>query len=166
MSAPEVVVPAVTPPPPGATATVKVTEVKGGRRKSDWHIVTSNGKSIFFWIFGMFLDEKHKPSMSRIMLGLWTIIGWEMIQHELNLVAGQPSISNACWTSWWAAEGMLSFAVFGPSIASYFGAGAAGAISAGSIATGIRDALGKVGVNVPPTPGQSVDLNANRPGES
>ena len=48
--------------------TPPVTAVKSGRRLSDWHIITSNGKSIFFFLFGMFLDERHKPSMSRCMV--------------------------------------------------------------------------------------------------
>jgi hypothetical protein len=117
-------------------------EVRSGRRRSDWHIVTSNGRSIFFWLFGMFLDEKHKPSMSRCMLALWTWIGWLMIKHELILHTGQVPLGNAVWQSWWAAEGFLALAVFGPSVASYFGAGAAGAVT--GIAQSIRDDLGKV----------------------
>ena len=128
-----------------------VAAVKSGRRWSDWHIVASNGKSIFFWLFGMFLDERHKPSMSRCMLALWTYTGWLMIRHELLLKAGDPSIQNGVWTAWWAAEGVLALAVFGPSVASYFGAGAAGAVA--GIGASIRDALQPIvnKISDPPT---------------
>jgi hypothetical protein len=136
-------------------AIVETTTVKSGRRKIDWRSVFSlrTEASVFFWIFGMILDERHKPSMSRIMLALWTIAGWQLIRHEILLVAGQPAISNATWQAWWAGEGMLSFAVFGPSIASYFVSGAAGAISASSIASAVRDAVQMIpGVAAPPPP--------------
>jgi hypothetical protein len=99
-------------------------------------------RSLFFWLFGMFLDERHKPSMSRIMLAIWTFTGWEMIQHELQLHAGDVPLQNAVWEAWWAAEGMLALAVFGPSVASYFSAGAAGAVA--GIGAAVRDDLGKV----------------------
>lgn len=119
--------------------TPPITAVKSGRRRDDWHVIASNGKSIFFWLFGMFLDERHKPSMSRCMLALWTYAGWLMIRHELLLKPGDPSLQNGVWTAWWAAEGVLALAVFGPSVASYFGAGAAGAVA--GIGASIRDAL-------------------------
>lgn len=121
------------------TTKTKDTEeitVHTGRRWYDWHVLLGESRSVFFWAFGMFLDEKCKPSMSRIMLALWTWIGSRMIVHELN---GHPAVSNSAWTAWWAAEGALCFAVFGPRIASYFGQGAAGATT--SIATAIRDEL-------------------------
>lgn len=118
--------------------------VKSGRRQSDVQIVVHAGRSVFFWIFGMFLDERHKPSMSRIMLALWTILGWQLEYHEIRLNPGTPPISNAAWGAWWAAQGMLALAVFGPSIASYFGPGAAGASTAGSIGASLRDELKKV----------------------
>jgi hypothetical protein len=107
--------------------------VHSGRRWYDWHVLFGETQSIFFWVFGMFLDEKHKPSMSRIMLGLWTWLGSRMIYHELN---GHSAVSNPAWTAWWAAEGFLGMAVFGPRIASYFGQGSAGATA--SIATAVR----------------------------
>lgn len=113
--------------------------VKTGRRQSDVQVVLRGTRSVFFYVFGMFLDERHKPSMSRIMLALWTVAGYEMIRHEITLVAGVPSISNAAWAAWWAAEGFLALAVFGPSIASYFGPGSAGAVS--GIGASIRDEL-------------------------
>lgn len=116
--------------------------VQTGRRSSDWHIIESNGRSIFFWLFGMFLDDRHKPSMSRVMLALWTWVGYMMVHHELILQPGDVPLQNAVWTSWWAAEGVLALAVFGPSIASYFGAGAAGAVT--GIGSSVRDALTKV----------------------
>jgi hypothetical protein len=116
--------------------------VKSGRRKSDIAILEAQGRSLFFWFFGMFLDDRHKPSMSRIMLAIWTFTGWEMIRHELNLHTGDIPLQNAVWQAWWAAEGVLALAVFGPSIASYFGAGAAGAVA--GIGASIRDDLGKV----------------------
>jgi hypothetical protein len=122
--------------------TVTEAAVRSGRRWSDWHVIESNGRSLFFWIFGMFLDDRHKPSMSRCMLAFWTYAGWLCIRHELLLKAGQPSLQNAVWTAWWAAEGVLAFAVFGPSIASYFGAGAAGAVT--GMAASIREQLQKV----------------------
>lgn len=127
---------------PVAATTVVAAEVKSGRRRSDWHIVESKTRSIFFWVFGMFLDERHKPSMSRIMLAMWTYAGMAMIWHELRLTAPQLPLGNAVWTAWWAAQGMLALAVFGPSIASYFGPGAAGATS--GIGTSIRDDLSKI----------------------
>jgi hypothetical protein len=115
--------------------------VKSGRRKSDWHIIESNGKSIFFWLFGMFLDEKYKPSMSRCMLALWTALGIKMIWREMYLVPGQLPLGNAVWQAWWAMGGVLTLAVFGPGVASYFGAGAAGAVT--GLGQSIRDDLGK-----------------------
>lgn len=118
-----------------------IAAVKTGRRASDWHIIQSNGKSIFFWLFGMFLDDKHKPSMSRCMLAGWTMIGVKMIFHEINLTTGQVPLGNQVWQAWWAAEGVVALAVFGPSIASYFGAGSAGAMLNGQA---IRDDLTKV----------------------
>lgn len=131
--------PAATPTP---DATVVRAEVKSGRRKTDVQILEERSRGIFFWLFGMFLDDRHKPSMSRIMLAVWTVIGAKMIFHELNLHQGSLPLQNAVWQAWWAAEGMLALAVFGPSIASYFGAGAAGA--AAGIGASIRDDLGKV----------------------
>lgn len=123
-----------------------VAEVKAGRRAFDWHVIESNGSSVFFWIFGVVLDEKHKPSMSRLMLALWTYAGWLMIHHEMLLKPTDVSLSNATWTAWWAAEGFLGVAVFGPRIASYFGAGAAGAVT--GIGASIRDGLAKIGEQV------------------
>lgn len=120
----------------------EVIAVKSGRRKTDVALLEARSRSTLFWVFGMFLDEKHKPSMSRIMLAMWTFTGWEMIQHELGLHAGQVPLGNAVWEAWWAAEGMLALAVFGPSVASYFGAGAAGAVT--GIGAAIRDDMGKV----------------------
>lgn len=116
--------------------------IKAGRRQSDWQLFTRNGRSIFFWLFGMFLDERHKPSMSRCMLALWTYAGWLMIQHELRLKPGGVSLPNIVWTCWWAAEGVLALAVFGPSIASYFGSGGAGAI-ASSLVSATRETITK-----------------------
>jgi hypothetical protein len=130
----------MTNPPPVVAEAV----VKSGRRKSDIAIIEARGRSIFFWIFGMFLDDRHKPSMSRIMLALWTMLGAKMIYHELDLHLGQVPLSNAVWQAWWAAEGVLALAVFGPSVASYFGVGAAGAAGATALGAAIRDDLGKV----------------------
>ena len=125
---------------------------KSGRRWTDWRAIFSvrSGVSVFFWLFGVLLDERHKPSMSRIMLAVWTYCGWLLIAHELRLQPGEIPIGNAVWTSWWAAEGMLSFAVFGPSIASYFGAGAAGAVAAGTIGASARDVLTTVREKIAP----------------
>jgi hypothetical protein len=123
-------------------ATPDVVVVKTGRRKSDVQAFAATSRHVLFYVFGMFLDERHKPSMSRIMLALWTWTGWLMVEHELRLHPGDVSLSNAAWTAWWAAEGMLALAVFGPSIASYFGAGAAGAVS--GIGASIRDAITEV----------------------
>lgn len=122
--------------------TVAHAEVRSGRRWSDWHVVQSNGRSIFFWLFGWLLDEKCKPSMSRMMLAFWTYAGWRCILHELTLKAPTAPLQNAVWTAWWAAEGVLALAVFGPSIASYFGAGAAGAVT--GVGASIRDDLSKI----------------------
>lgn len=115
--------------------------VKEGRREWDWKtLLTPEAEvSLFFWLFGMFLDDRRKPSMSRIMLAFMTFIGWRLFEHEIGLVAGVPSIQNAVWTAWWAAEGVLCLAVFGPSVASYFGPGAAGTVAATAIATAVRD---------------------------
>jgi hypothetical protein len=126
--------------------TAPVVTVKDGRRWSDWHIVESSGRSIFYYVLGMFLDETGKPSMARWMLLLWTYTGWLMIRHELGLKVGDPSIQNAVWQSWWAAEGFIGLAVFGPRIASYFGAGAAGAVT--GIGASIRDGLAKIGEQI------------------
>lgn len=114
---------------------------KSGRRVSDWHqeMLFRTGRSIFFWIFGMFLNDRHKPSMSRCMLALWTYCGWLLIEHEIHLVAAQQPIQNAVWTAWWAAEGVLALAVFGPGVASYFGPGAAGAVAATAMGSAVRD---------------------------
>lgn len=122
-----------------------VATVQEGRRKTDLKAVFAvagrAGKSAFFYAFGMFLDVNHKPSMSRIMLALWTYIGWLMIHHELNLVAGQPALQNAVWTAWWAAEGFLCAAVFAPSaVANYFTTPAA-ASAFTAIASSTRDAI-------------------------
>lgn len=116
--------------------------VKSGRRQSDIQVVVGASRSVFFYVFGMFLDERHKPSMSRIMLAVWTVLGWQMVYHEIRLRLGVPPISNAAWAAWWAAEGFLALAVFGPSVASYFGPGSAGAVS--GIGASIRDDLQKV----------------------
>jgi hypothetical protein len=117
--------------------------VKEGRRDYDWKaLLTPHAEiSLFFWVFGMFLDDKKKPSMSRIMLAIMTFIGWRLFHHEIMLVAGQPSIQNAVWTAWWAAEGFLCAAVFVPSAAlNYFAPGAAGAAAVSAIASSARDA--------------------------
>jgi hypothetical protein len=141
------IVAAITAPVPvpivAADTTVKAVVVKSGRRESDMKVFEKKTRSILFWIFGMFLDERRKPSMSRIMLSVWTVIGVTMELHEMGF-AGDANlhISNAAWAGWWAAQGMLAFAVFGPSIASYFGPGAAGA-SAG-IGASVRDELQKI----------------------
>lgn len=121
------------------TLTPEPVAVKSGRRRIDWLMVGQEGKSVFFWLFGMFLDVNHKPSMSRCMLAVWTYIGWLLIDHELHLVAGAPSIQNSVWTAWWAAEGSLVLAVFGPTVASYFGSGAAGAITGSALGTAVRE---------------------------
>ena len=129
MTAPVVVVEPVTVTPPlVVSVTVHVT-------------LQARIKSALEWGLGMFLDETGKPSMSRILFFLWTIVGWVMIWHEIQLVAGQPAILNAAWQAWWAADGFLGFCVFGPRIAAYFAAGAAGSVSAGAIAGSIRDAV-------------------------
>lgn len=118
--------------------------VKQGRRWSDIvALVEHNGVSLFFWLFGIFLDEKHKPSMSRLLLAGCSWVGWLCVRHELNLVAGQTPLQNAVWTAWWAAEGALTLAVFGPRVASYFGPGAAGAVAASAIGSAARDALAR-----------------------
>jgi hypothetical protein len=118
--------------------------VKDGRREWDWRaLLTARGEiSLFFWLFGMFLDEHRKPSMSRIMLAIMTFIGWKLFFHEINLASGQPSIQNAVWTAWWAAEGFLAAAVFVPSAAlNYFTPGAAGTVAAAAIGSAARDAV-------------------------
>lgn len=137
------------PPHPPIEAPDAVT-VKQGRRKEDW-VMRANAfndalfeaeRSIFFWLFGIFLDSQHKPSMSRLMLALWTYVGWQLMQHEMHLVVGTPAIQNAVWTAWWAAEGFLCVAVFAPSaMTNYFSAGSAGAVAASSISSAARDAL-------------------------
>jgi hypothetical protein len=104
-----------------------------------WQGVGQTSKGAIFWTFGWLLDEQHKPSMSRMMLFAWTVAGLVMIRHELLLKAGQPALQNAVWTAWWAAEGVLCLAVFGPRVASYFGAGAAGSMS--GIAAAVRDQI-------------------------
>ncbi|MDD1678750.1 MAG: hypothetical protein LUO93_06150 [Methanomicrobiales archaeon] len=126
--------------------TTPIVSVKDGRRSSDWRVVESSGKSIFYYLLGMFVDETGKPSMARWMLLLWTYTGWLMIHHELRLKVGDPSLQNAAWQSWWAAEGFIGLAVFGPRIASYFGAGAAGAVT--GIGASIRDGLAKIGEQI------------------
>ncbi len=141
---------------------VTAREVVAGRRAGDWHVIASNGTSIFFWLFGVVLDEKHKPSMSRIMLALWTYTGWLIIQHELSLKVGDPSLQNAVFTMWWAAEGVLAFAVFGPSIASYFAAGAAGAVT--GLAASTRDALAKIGEQIESKTGTSTQVTTTTGG--
>jgi hypothetical protein len=117
--------------------------LKKGRRDFDWlALLTPQAEvSLFFWAFGMFLDDRKKPSMSRIMLAFWTWVGWRLMDHELHLIAGAPAIQNAVWTAWWAAEGVLCLAVFGPSVASYFGPGAAGAVAATAIGSATRDIM-------------------------
>lgn len=117
--------------------------VKAGRRKIDWHAwFTGEAQvSIFYWFLGMFLDDKKKPSMARILLAFWTFIGWRMITHEIHLQAGQPAILNAAWTAWYAFGGCLAVAVFGPRVASYFAPGAAGAVAATAIGSAARDAV-------------------------
>jgi hypothetical protein len=136
--------------------------VKAGRRFFDWRIVTRDGKSIFYYLFGMFVDETGKPSMARWMLLLWTWTGWLMIRHELRLKVGDPSLQNPVWQSWWAAEGFIGLAVFGPRIASYFGAGAAGAVT--GIGASIRDGLAKIGeqIQAKTTPA-AAQVNINQP---
>lgn len=100
--------------------------------------------TVFFWLFGMFLDETNKPSMSRIMIAIWTFVGWLMINHEIHVTrningSGMVSISNAAWTAWWAAEGVLSLAVFGPRVAAYFAPGAAGSAASTAIGDAVRE---------------------------
>jgi hypothetical protein len=134
--------------PPAADTGVTAIAVKSGRREVDWRaLFTLRGEvSIFFWLFGMFLDERHKPSMSRIMLAFWTWVGYLCVRHELQLVVGSHlttmgvPLANAVWTAWWAAEGVLTLAVFGPGVASYFAPGAAGAVAATAIGSAVRDA--------------------------
>jgi hypothetical protein len=106
--------------------------------------------SLWFWLLGWLLDEKHKPSISRMMLTFWTWVGYKAAMHEIGITAiaaaqgvhlsGVP-LSNAFWTAWWAAEGVLTVAVFGPRVASYFQAGAAGAVAMTSIGAATRDKL-------------------------
>lgn len=107
-----------------------------------WQEAGERGRSIFFWLFGWLLDEQLKPSMSRMMLLVWTLAGLVMIRHELLLRAGEPPLQNAVWSAWWAAEGVLCLAVFGPRVASYFAAGAAGAMA--GIAASLRDQLAQI----------------------
>jgi hypothetical protein len=124
-----------------------ITEA-GGRRADDGPapilvVIERAIASKLFWTFGMFLEPRHpyKPSMARILLAIWTYIGWMMIRHEILLLPGHPAILNAAWTAWWAAEGMLCFWVAGPKIASYFGPGAAGAAAATAIGAAVRDPI-------------------------
>jgi hypothetical protein len=140
------------------------SEVKAGRRAFDWHIIAKDGKSVAYYLFGMLLDETGKPSMARWMLLLWTWTGWLMIRHELRLKVGDPSLQNPVWTSWWAAEGFIGLAVFGPRIASYFGAGAAGAVT--GIGASIRDGLAKIGEQIEAKTVQApaaAQVNINQP---
>jgi hypothetical protein len=92
---------------------------------------------VFYYALGMLLDENGKPSMSRWMLLVWMIVGWLMIRHELHLTQSDPSLQNPVWTAWTYGAGFLALAVWGPRVASYFGAGAAGAVT--GIAASIRD---------------------------
>ncbi|HEV8448597.1 MAG TPA: hypothetical protein VGQ44_17325 [Gemmatimonadaceae bacterium] len=142
---------------------VVAVEVKSGRRAADWHVLPKSGKSIFYYLLGMLVDENGKPSMSRWMFAIWTYVGWVMIRHELLLKPGDVSISNAAWGAWWAAEGAISLAVFGPRIASYFGAGAAGAVA--GIGSSIRDAVATIvtkvdSINAAPA---ATQVNVNQP---
>lgn len=121
-------------------------EVKAGRRAIDWHVITRETKSVAYYVLGMLVDENGKGSMSRWMLLFWTYTGWLMIHHEMLLKPTDVSLSNATWTAWWAAEGFLAVAVFGPRVMSYFGAGAAGAVT--GIGASIRDGLAKIGEQV------------------
>jgi hypothetical protein len=151
---------------PDAGKGVIVKDIKSGRRRSDWHVIESNGKSIFFWLFGMFLDEKGKPSMSRIMFAVWTWVGIQMEYHEIRLMTGGIPISNAAWTAWWSAEGVIALAVLGPPVASYFSPGAAGAAAATAIPGAVRDVLEKMGIH-PPAPAVPVtptDVNSGAEG--
>jgi hypothetical protein len=125
-------------PAPDAIVAPEGVVVQSGRRAMDWHVLLSGTRSVFFWIFGMFLDETHKPSMCRIMLALWTWMGSQMIYHELS---GHTPISNVAWNAWWVAEGLLAIAVWGPRVAAYFGNG--GQIAAQTLSTAMHDVLTK-----------------------
>lgn len=125
--------------------------VREGRRWGDWHMLSS-GRSLFFWVFGMFLGERHKPSMSRIMLAAWTWVGWRMIAHELALTAADPALQNAAWGAWATAESMLAVAVFGPSVASYMSSGGAGAAVA-ALGSAVRSEVEKVKATITGDPG-------------
>jgi hypothetical protein len=96
------------------------------------------------------------------------IVGWLMIRHELHLKQSDPSLQNAAWTAWTYGSGFLALAVWGPRVASYFGAGAAGAVT--GIAASIRDqvvpALAKMDakvdgmINSPAPAATQVNVNA------
>jgi hypothetical protein len=130
--------------------------------------MTTVGK-VYYYCLGMLLDETGKPSMARWMLAIWMWLGWLMVRHELHLKQSDPSLQNPVWTAWTYAAGFLAVAVFGPRVASYFGAGAAGSVT--GIAASIRDqivpALAKVDAKVDamisaPAPA-STQVNVNQP---
>lgn len=123
--------------------------MQSGRRKIDWHAVFTlrSGVSLFFWLFGCLLDDRHKPSMLRIMLAAWTAFGCLMLLHELHLLSAQSPLQNVVWDAWWKVEGVLILNIGGVGIASYFAPGAAGAIS---LSGAVRDAATKAGVTLPP----------------
>lgn len=99
-------------------------------------------RSVWLWFFGPILDHDDKPSMSRIMLLFWTILGWKMVQHEMAITAsnGIVALNNAVWTAWWAAEAALATAVFAPAT---WGdtMKTIGAAAATSIGTAAREAM-------------------------
>ncbi len=115
----------MTDSPPDTVPTPSGDVVHQGRRDEDWVLRLNSlndglfeiERSAFFWIFGMFLDHDDKPSMSRIMLALWTLLGAKMVYHEMGIDAhnGVVALNNAVWTAWWAAEAALATAVFAPS---------------------------------------------------
>jgi hypothetical protein len=108
----------------GVGAEVSVIEQQG-RRDEDLVVKRLNifndtlfeaERSILFWLFGPVLDHDNKPSMSRLMLLAWTVLGWLMVVHEMKITTsnGMVALNNAVWAAWWPAEAALAAAVFAP----------------------------------------------------
>lgn len=134
--------------------------VHQGRRDEDWVMRLNRAgarlfeaeRGFFFWFFGPVLDHDDKPSMSRLMLLAWTILGWMMVIHEMHITSinHMVALNNAVWAAWWPAEAALAAAVFAPATwgDTMKTIGAAAATSIGSAARQVyadREKAAKVG---------------------